>query len=99
MNLAADFGTILADGAVALAFRQRAIDPHVELCEEIVLDFSGVRTGNSSFVNGLVAALVEQHGAAVLRKVVFKGCNPVLKVLVESAIDLGLQKIDGRVDA
>lgn len=71
----------------------------MDICETIVLDFAGVRTGNSSFVNGLVSGLVEQHGPEVLRKVVLKGCNPVLQVLVESAIDLGSQKIDGRVDA
>ncbi len=28
-----------------------------------------------------------------------KGCNPVIRVLVESAIDLGLQKRDERVPA
>ena len=99
LSLAHDFGAHLADGYEAADYRRGRIDPYVEICEGIVLDFTGVRTGNSSFVNGLVAALVEQHGAAVLPKVVFKGCNPVLKVLVESAIDLGLQKIDGRVDA
>ena len=75
------------------------IEPYVDLCEEIVLDFTGVRTANSSFVNALVSGLVEQHGERVLKLVVFKGCNPVLRVLVEAAIDLGLQKIDGRVDA
>ena len=75
------------------------IEPYVDLCEEIVLDFTGVRTANSSFVNALVAGLVEQHGERVLQLVIFKGCNPVLRVLVDAAIDLGLQKIDGRVDA
>ncbi len=99
LSLAHDFGTHLADGYEAADYRRGRIDPYVEICEGVVLDFTRVRTANSSFVNGLVAALVEQHGAAVLRKVVFKGCNPVLKVLVESAIDLGLQKIDERVDA
>ena len=75
------------------------IEPYVDLCEEIVLDFAGVRTANSSIVNALVAGLVEQHGERMLKLLVFKGCNPVLRVLVEAAIDLGLQKIDGRVDA
>ena len=64
-----------------------------------MLDFTGVRTANSSFVNALVAGLVEQHGEQMLKLLVFKGCNPVLRVLVEAAIDLGLQKIDGRVGA
>lgn len=99
VKLAAEFGTVLADGTEALAFRHRAIDPYIDLCERVVLDFTGVRTANSSFTNALVSGIVEHHGEAVLGKLVFKGCNPVVQVLVEAAIDLGLRKIAGRIDA
>ena len=99
LSLAEDFGPQLGDGSQAAEYRMGRIEPYVDLCEEIVLDFAGVRTANSSFVNALVAGLVEQHGERVLQLVIFKGCNPVLRVLVDAAIDLGLQKIDGRVDA
>ena len=64
-----------------------------------MLDFTGVRTANSSFVNALITALLEHHGEAILQMLTFKGCNPVLQVLVEGAIDLGLQKMDERIDA
>jgi anti-anti-sigma regulatory factor len=67
--------------------------------EEIVLDFSGVRNANSSFINALVTGIVEQHGQRVLDQLVFKGCNPVVRVLVESAIELGLHKIQGTISA
>jgi hypothetical protein len=99
LSLAEDFGPRLADGAEASKYRHTRIDPYVAICEEMVLDFTGVRTANSSFVNALVAALLEQHGEAVLSKLVFKGCNPVVRVLVEGAIDLGLQKVEGRTRA
>jgi hypothetical protein len=99
LSLLDDFGTQLGDGDLAAKYRIGRIDPYVNLCEEIVLDFSGVRTGNSSFVNALVAGLVEHHGEPVLKLLTFKGCNPVLQVLVESAIDLGLQKFEARVGA
>lgn len=99
LSLAADFGSHLADGAEAAEYRRGRIEPYVDLCDEIVFDFTGVRTANSSFVNALVAGVVEQHGEAVLAKIIFKGCNPVIKVLVNAAIDLGVQKIDGRIDA
>ncbi|HUG10432.1 MAG TPA: STAS-like domain-containing protein, partial [Opitutaceae bacterium] len=72
---------------------------YMNLCEEITLDFSGVRHANSSFVNAFVSGLVEQHGRIALEKVIFKGANPVLRVLIEGAIELGLQKIEGRIDA
>lgn len=97
--LAQTFGTHAADGARAAEFRMGRIEPYVEICDEITLDFSGVRHANSSFVNALVAGIVEQHGRSVLDKIVFKGANPVLRVLIEGAIALGLQKIEGRIGA
>lgn len=92
LNLADEFGTGLADGALAAEFRQGRMDPYAGICAEIVLNFTGVRNANSSFVNALVAGFVEQHGPQVLDRLVFRGCNPVLRVLVESAISLGLEK-------
>src|SRR5947208_1359726 len=99
LHIGNDLGTHLADGFAAADYRRGRIDPYVDICSEIVLDFTGVRTANSSFVNGLLAGFVEQHGPEILRRVVFKGCNPVLQALVQAAIDLGLTKIDGRVGA
>lgn len=97
--IAADLGTHLADGATAAEYRRGRIDPFVDVYQTIVLDFTGVRTANSSFVNGLIVGLIEQHGESVLKRVTFKGCNPVLHVLVEAAVDLGLAKVAGRIDA
>ena len=99
LHISSDLGSHLADGFAAAEYRRGRIDPYVDICSEINLDFTGVRTANSSFVNGLLARLVEQHGPQVLRRVVFKGCNPVIQALVQAAIDLGLSKIDRRVDA
>ncbi|MBE2284067.1 MAG: STAS-like domain-containing protein [Prosthecobacter sp.] len=92
LNLADEFGTGLADGALAAEFRQGRMAPYAGICPEIVLNFTGVRNANSSFINALVAGFVEQHGPQVLDRLVFRGCNPVVRVLVESAISLGLEK-------
>lgn len=97
LKLAEEIGTHLADGARAVAFRMVRIDPHAAMNAEIVLDFSGVRHGNSSFVNGLLTGLIEEHGEALLEKMTFRGCNPLLRVLVEGAIALGVEKHDHRV--
>ncbi len=99
LSLAADFGSQLADGERAASYRMTRIEPYLGMGELIVLDFSGVRSANSSFVNALIAGIVEQHGPAVLKKVSFKGCNPMIRVLVEAAISLGLRKCSGKVDA
>jgi hypothetical protein len=95
LNLAEEFGIGLADGAWAAEFRMGRLDPYAEICTEIELDFSGVRNANSSFINALVAGFVEQHGPRGLSVLVFKGCNPVLRVLIQSAISLGLTKHAG----
>lgn len=92
LDLAQEFGPRLADGAAAAAFRHTRLDPYASICEQIVLDFTGVRLANSSFTNALVSGFVEQHGPQILQKVLFKGCNPLVRVLVESAISLGQEK-------
>ena len=97
LKLAEEFGPRLADGALAVEFRMGRLDPYVSICPEIVLDFTGIRSANSSFINSLVAGTIEQQGSEVLKRLVFQGCNPVVRVLVESAIALGLEKSAGLV--
>jgi hypothetical protein len=92
LNLAEAFGPRVSDGERAAEFRMGRMDPYASLCTEIELDFTGIRIANSSFVNALVSGFIEQHGPQVLDRLVFKGCNPVVRVLVESAISLGVEK-------
>jgi hypothetical protein len=99
IDLSDEFGAHLANGVLAAEYRRTRIEPYVDLYQEIILDFTKVRNANSSFVNALIAGIVEQHGKKVLEKLTFKGCNPVVRVLVEGAINLGLQKSAGRIDA
>ena len=93
------FGSHLADGAKAAEFRMGRIEPYVEICPQIVLDFTGVRNANSSFINAMVAGLIEQHSVKVLKKLVFKGCNPSIQVLIHAAVELGVRKTAGRINA
>ena len=90
------FGRVAADGSAALAFRRQKIDRHLLVSERIVIDFTGVRSANSSFMNALLTGLFEDNGEVLLSKFVFKGCNPTVRVLVESAIHLGLCKHEER---
>jgi hypothetical protein len=93
------FGPRLSDGAEAYRFRVSNIDAYLNLpdCEQVVLDFTGIRSANSSFVNALVSGLFEQHGVDALRKLVFRGCLPTIQVLVQTAVDLGITKHAERV--
>ena len=97
VHLNDDLGSRLSDGSEAFRYRVSKIDSYLSICEEVVLDFTGVRSANSSFINAMVSGLVEQHGAAALQKLVFKGCLPTIQVLVQAAIDLGMTKHEERV--
>ena len=99
IKIAEEIGTHLAEGSQAVAFRIVRLDPYINMHADIVLDFTGVRHGNSSFVNGLLTGLIEEHGAALLERLSFRGCNAILRVLVEGAIALGLDKHDHRAKA
>jgi anti-anti-sigma regulatory factor len=94
IQLAPLFGAFPADGEQAAAFRLNEINPCFAAQHEIVLDFAGVRIVNSSFANALVAPLVERHGEEALKKLRFRNCNPVVQVLLEGAISLGLQRAE-----
>jgi len=92
LPLAERFGTFLAEGALAAEFRLREIEPFFHTYDCIVLDFSGVRNVNSSFANALLVPLIEQHGSEALGKLRFHGCNPIVRVMIEGALALGLQR-------
>jgi hypothetical protein len=97
IHLRDEFGPRLCDGSAAYGYRVSKIDPYLAICDQVVLDFTGVRSANSSFVNALVSGLFEQHGPETLAKLVFQGCLPTSQVLVQAAIDLGITKHAERV--
>jgi hypothetical protein len=99
IHLREQFGPRLSDGLQAYGFRVSNIDPYLNLpnCDQVVLDFTGIRIANSAFVNALVSGLLEQHGQDVLNKLVFRGCLPTVRFLVEAAIEPGMCKHAERV--
>lgn len=99
LRIAEELGSHLADGTKAVAFRMTRIEPYLGMDAEMRLDFTGVRHANSSFVNGLLTALFEEYGESLLRRVSFRGCNAIVRVLIEGAISLGLEKHESREKA
>lgn len=97
VHLRDDFGPRLSDGSEAYRYRVSKIDSYLAICDQVVLDFTGIRSANSSFVNALISGLFEQHGSEALGKLVFRGCLPTIQVLVQAAIDLGITKYAERV--
>jgi anti-anti-sigma regulatory factor len=92
IQLSSEFGNFLADGEKAAAFRFSRIEPFVHSHDQIVLDFQGIRNVNSSFANALIANLVSQS-PEVLPKLHFENCNPRIRVSIESALTLGMERL------
>ena len=89
-----EFGSFCGNGEAALRFRRERIDPYINLAERIELDFARVRNANSSFCNALVANLIEQNSPALLPRLKFLNCSPQLQVMLRSAVDLGLSRLE-----
>jgi hypothetical protein len=92
IRLADVFGTFLAEGARAASFRLQQIEPFFHTYATIVLDFTDVRNVNSSFANALIVPLIEMHGEEAFVKLRFKNCSPLVRVMVQSALSLGVQE-------
>ena len=95
LHLAKDVGTYLAEGSRAAEYRLRNVEPVFGVYETFIFDFEGVRGMNSSFANALIVPLFTQHGTEVLKKIRFRHCNSVVKLMIESALTLGMETVQG----
>lgn len=91
LRLASDLGTFLADGSRAAEYRLSRIEPTLGVYERIIFDLSEVRGMTSSFANALVVPLVVTHGPEVLAKLRFRHCTPVVKLMIETALAMGVR--------
>lgn len=91
-QMAERFGSFLASGDVANAFRFTEVEPELAHGVEIVFDFAGVTNMTSSFCNALIATLMAHHPTEFSNLVRFSNCDPVVKQLIHGAIALGRQE-------
>lgn len=81
-------------------FRARELREEVEQllvqADEVVFDFTGMKSATQSFIDELVGVLVLQHGPEVVQRLVFKGCaediKEILSFVVSSRTDDFLAK-------
>ena len=91
LHLAKDFGACLAEGSRAAEYRLRNIEPVFDVYETFIFDFDGVRSVNDSFANALIVPLFTHHGMDAMGKIRFRHCNPVVRLMLESALTLGVE--------
>lgn len=90
-NLQAEFGSFCADGEKAAKYFSFQVLPTLFSAEKLVFDFRGIRNMNSSFANALFANIASQD-PSVLNRIEFRNSSPIVKTLVQTALQLGLEK-------
>jgi len=83
------FGTFLADGEVANAFRFTEIEPAVARGEHVIIDMDGVTNMTDSFGNALFGTLIKHHPGLLRAGVEFRNCSPLLRTLISAALKFG----------
>ncbi len=67
-------------------FRARELREELEQvlarADEVVLDFTGMKSATQSFVDELVGVLILKHGPDIVRRLVFKGCAEDIKEII-----------------
>lgn len=67
-------------------FRARELREEVEEllahADEVVLDFTGMKSATQSFIDELVGVLVLKHGPDIVQRLVFKGCAEDIKEIL-----------------
>ncbi len=77
---------------VARQLRETYIIPtYKHTTEEIILNFDGVDSSTQSFIHALISGLLQEHGEAVLDRVIFEKCNGAIKSLVSTVINYSLE--------
>ena len=71
-------------------FRARELREEVERllmpANEVVLDFTGMKSVTQSFVDELVGVLVLRHGPDIIQRLVFKGCAEDIKQILSFVV-------------
>ena len=93
-----NFGSSCVNAALASQIRGERVDPFLGDAELVVFDFEGVRSMNSSFCNALIANLICKH-PEMLARIKFANCRSNLKILIQAAVDLGLERIKAQATA
>ncbi len=71
-------------------FRARELREELEKlfthADEVVLDFTGMKSATQSFIDELVGVLVLQHGPEIIQRLVLKGCTKDVKEILNFVV-------------
>ena len=80
------FGSFLADGEAANAFRFNEVEPAIAHGEDVVFEMEGVTNMTDSFGNALFGTLFKNHPDLLDKGVEFRNSSPLMRTLISAAI-------------
>lgn len=90
-KLASDFAE---DKDVAAKIREETLRPALKRNKEITLDFTGVDLVTQSFIHAMISDVLRRNGEEALDYVVFKGCEPGVRGIIETVVQYSLETIE-----
>lgn len=71
-------------------FRARELREEIDVLlahtNELVLDFTGMKSATQSFIDELVGVLVLKHGPDVVKRLIFKSCSDDIKAILKFVV-------------
>lgn len=93
MKIKDEIGEFCAEGRIGIDFMNNRVIPLLDAQENIVMDFDGVRSMNSSFANALFANLARKYGQRIITRLVFKNIRDNVKNEIIGGLSFGLKDV------
>ena len=78
--------TFLGDGSEGNRYCTTIVAPVLEAGGAVTFDFDGIEGMTDSFANAAFANLFEKHRGLIGTRLLFKGCSPLVKDFLASAL-------------
>ncbi|MDP4659207.1 MAG: STAS-like domain-containing protein [Opitutales bacterium] len=78
--------TFLGDGSEGNRYCTTVVAPILEAGGNVTFDFEGIEGMTDSFANAAFANLFEKHLRLIGTRLLFKGCSPLVKDFLASAL-------------
>jgi len=72
---------------IARQLRTEQLMPALDRGEKVLIDFANVSLSTQSFIHALISDALRKHGAGILDRLQFKGCNPPVQALIATVCD------------
>jgi hypothetical protein len=87
--------TFLGDGSEGNRYCTTVVAPVLEAGGTVTFDFEGIEGMTDSFANASFANLFEKHRGLIGTRLIFKGCSPLVKDFLASALAMARSR-DGQ---